>query len=96
MGSNIDLRKFQNTDSVADAFSALVSGKKYGYKTIIERKKIPPKCSQCSRGGDDGQKFCPSCGGKMIISLTNCPSCKKFIEDNEKFCTDCGTKLAIQ
>lgn len=96
MGSNIDLRKFQNPDSVADAFSALVSGKRYGYKTVIERKKPQPKCSQCGRGGEESQKFCPSCGGKMIIPLTNCPSCKKFIEDNEKFCTDCGTKLTAQ
>ncbi len=96
MGSNIDLRKFQNPDSVEDAFSALVSGKRYGYKTVIERKKPQPKCSQCGRGGEESQKFCPNCGGKMLVPLTNCPSCKKFIEDNEKFCTDCGTKLTAQ
>ncbi len=96
MTSNRDLRKLQNMASVEEAFSALVSGKKYGYKTIIEKKKIPPKCSQCGRGGDEDQKFCPQCGGKMIIPLTNCPSCKKDIDENEKFCTDCGTKLFAQ
>lgn len=94
MGSNIDLRKFQDSSSIEDVFSALVSGKKYRYKTVIERKKPQPKCSQCGRGGEESQKFCPNCGGKMLVPLTNCPSCKKFIEDNEKFCTDCGTKLS--
>ena len=92
MGSNIDLRKYQDPTSIQDAFSQLVSGKK-GYKAVIERKKPTPKCVGCGRGGDEGQKFCPQCGGKMVVPLTNCPSCKKMIEDNEKFCTNCGHNL---
>lgn len=96
MGSNIDLRDYQSDDSIVDAFSALVSGGKPGYKTIIEKKKIPPKCEGCGRGGDPGQKFCPQCGGKMVTPLTNCPSCKKSIGDGEKFCTNCGEKLTSQ
>ena len=93
MGSNIDLRKYQNPDSIQDAFSKIVSGGKLGYKAIIERKKVPPKCSKCGRGGDEDQKFCPQCGGKMVVPLTNCPGCKKPIDETEKFCTECGTKL---
>jgi len=93
MGSNLDLRKFQNSDSIQDAFSKVVSGGKSGYKAVIERKKIPPKCTRCGRGGDVDQKFCPQCGGKMVIPLTNCPGCKKAIDDDEKFCTECGHKL---
>ena len=93
MGSNIDLRKYQDADSIQDAFSKVVSGGKSGYKAVIERKKPKPKCSKCGRGGDEEQKFCPQCGGKMVIPITNCPSCKKLIDENEKFCTDCGTKL---
>jgi len=93
MGSCLDLRKLQDNEAVENAFSALVSGKKHGYKTIIERKKPKPKCIKCGRGGDEGQKFCPNCGGKMEIPITNCPSCKKSIEEHEKFCTECGTKL---
>jgi predicted amidophosphoribosyltransferase len=93
MGSNIDLRKFQNSESIQDAFSKVVSGGKVGYKTVVERKKIPPKCSNCGRGGDPDQKFCPQCGGKMVVPLTNCPGCKKPIDDSEKFCTECGHKL---
>ena len=95
MSHNRDLRKYQNEDAIVDAFSALVSGKKSGYKTVIEKKVLPPKCSQCGRGGDQEQKFCSQCGGKMVVPMTNCPSCKKSLDlDNpEKFCTNCGTKL---
>jgi len=92
MGSCLDLRKYEDPTSIEDAFSKIVSGKS-GYKAVIERRKIPPKCEKCGRGGDDGQKFCPQCGGKMVVPLTNCPSCKKRIDETEKFCTDCGTKL---
>lgn len=93
MGSNIDLRKYQNAESIRDAYSKVVSGGRLGYKAVIERRKIPPKCVKCGRGGDEGQKFCPQCGGKMQIPLTNCPGCKKPIEEGEKFCTECGFKL---
>jgi len=92
MGSCLDLRKYQNSDKILDAYSKVVSGKS-GYKAIIERKKIPPRCIKCGRGGDDGQKFCPQCGGKMAIPLTNCPGCKKDINDEDKFCQECGHKL---
>ena len=92
MGSSIDLRKYQEEGAIGDAFSKLVSGK-VGYKAVIERKKHIPKCTKCGRGGDPEQKFCPQCGGKMVVPLTNCPGCKKYIDENEKFCTVCGHKL---
>lgn len=93
MGSNIDLRKYEDPESIQDAYSRIVSGGKMGYKAVIERKKIPPKCVKCGRGGDDGQKFCPQCGGKMMVPITNCPDCKKRIEEGVKFCTECGFNL---
>jgi len=92
MGSCIDLRKYQKPGALDDVYSKMVSGK-VGYKAILERKKILPKCVKCGRGGDDGQKFCPQCGGKMEIPLTNCPGCKKDIDENDKFCQECGKKL---
>jgi len=92
MGSCLDLRKLQSANAVQDAYSLLVSGKK-GYKAVIERKKTPPKCSKCGRGGDEGQKFCPQCGGEMKVPITNCPGCNTDIDDTQKFCTSCGTKL---
>ncbi len=88
-----DLRDHMDSESIQNAFSKLVSGNKVGYKTIIEKKKIPPKCVKCGRGGDEGQKFCPQCGGKMLVPLTNCPSCKKRIDEGQKFCTECGHDL---
>lgn len=96
MGSCLDLRKFQSgkdSNAIADAFGKIVSGGKMGYKTVIEKRKVPPKCEKCGRGGDAEQKFCPQCGGKMVTPLTNCPKCEKDIGDNEVFCTECGTKL---
>ena len=92
MGSCIDLRKYENGDSIQDAFSKIVSGKS-GYKAVIERKKPTPKCVKCGRGGDVDQKFCPQCGGKMEVPLTNCPGCKKPIYEGAKFCTECGHQL---
>lgn len=92
MGSCLDLRKLQNNMDVQDAYSMLVSGKK-GYKAVIEKRKIPPKCTKCGRGGDEGQKFCPQCGGEMKIPITNCPGCNIDIDDTQKFCTSCGQKI---
>jgi len=93
MGSCLDLRKYQEAEAVEDAFSKVVSGGKLGYKSVIERKKPAPKCSKCGRGGEENQKFCSQCGGKMVIPLTKCPTCKKSIEEHEKFCTECGCDL---
>lgn len=55
-----------NNEAVADAFSALVSGKKFGYKTVIERKVEPKKCSSCGVILKGDEKFCPECGNKLI------------------------------
>ncbi len=96
MSSNRDLRQFQSgkgATDIADAFSKIVSGGKSGYKTIIEKKKIPPKCVKCGRGGDNEQKFCPQCGGKMVVPITNCPGCDILINEGDKFCTSCGHNL---
>ena len=93
MGSCLDLRKYEDGSVIHDAFSKIVSGGKMGYKAVIERKKLPPKCVKCGRGGDVDQKFCPQCGGKMQVPITNCPGCKVGIEIGQKFCTGCGFNL---
>ncbi len=64
MTSNRDLRKFQDSESVQAAFSALVSGKRSGYKAIIERRKDLPKCKSCQKMLEGNEKFCPECGAK--------------------------------
>ena len=68
MGSCIDLRNYQDTDAIQDAFSRIVSGKS-GYKAVIERKKELPRCpnSECAKLLEGIEKFCPECGAKIII-----------------------------
>ncbi len=65
MGSCIDLSDQLNSEAVANAFSALVSGGRMGYKTIIERKVEPKKCSKCGINLKGEEKFCPECGNKI-------------------------------
>lgn len=60
-----DLSDLQESEKVAEAFSRLVSGGKYGYKTIIERKKELPRCSNCGFLLEGSEKFCPECGTKV-------------------------------
>ncbi len=74
MGSCIDLRKWQDSSSIQEAYSKLVSGGRPGYKAFIERKKDLPKCQHCpiegqcngcSQGILNEQKFCADCGHKL-------------------------------
>ena len=73
MGSNLDLRKYQDTSIIQDAYSKLVSGKS-GYKAVIERKKDLPKCQHCTQDNQchgciegiiEEKKFCGDCGHKL-------------------------------
>lgn len=64
MGSCIDLRQFQEGNSIQDAFSKIVSGKA-GYKAVIERKVEIPKCQACGTQLDPIEKFCHECGAKI-------------------------------
>jgi len=59
-----DLRSLQENDKVADAFSKLVSGGKYGYKTVIEKKVVEKRCGGCHGKLEGNEKFCPNCGQK--------------------------------
>ena len=66
MSSGRDLRDQMNSKAVEDAFSFLVSGKR-GYKTVIERKVEPVKCSGCSLVLKGDEKSCPECGTKIAV-----------------------------
>jgi len=64
-GGGYDLREFQNDDSkVIDIFSKIVSGGKFGYKTVIEKKKDEKRCANCHVPLQGVEKFCPECGAK--------------------------------
>lgn len=93
MGSCLDLRKYQDGESIQDAFGALLSGRP-GYKPIIERRIDPIKCEKCGFVIKDNSKFCPECGTlvKRKPTSTKCKKCTKMFDGEEKFCTDCGTQ----
>jgi len=67
MSSGRDLREQMNSDAVAEAFGFLVSGKK-GYKTVIDRKIEPIKCSNCGIVLQESVKFCFECGTKVDLA----------------------------
>lgn len=60
-----DILELQDKKEVDEGFSRLVSGGKYGYKTIIDRKKEQPKCKNCGSLLKGSEKFCPECGAKV-------------------------------
>jgi len=87
-----DLRKYEDDEKVADAFSKLVSGGKWNYKTVIEKKKNEPRCSSCQTRLEGNEKFCPNCGQKTdwqkaaetpIVLLTSEELEKKFKSGEE-------------
>lgn len=88
-----DLRKLQDDGKVADAFSKLVSGGKFGYKTIIEKKVEEKRCAGCQSKLEGNEKFCPNCGAKtewqkaaeVPIVLLSCEELEsKFKKSEEK------------
>ena len=87
-----DLRSYQESGKVVDAFSRLVSGGKMGYKTVIEKKVEEIKCVGCRAKLEGIEKFCPECGQKTewqkkakqpIILLTAEELEKKFKNKEE-------------
>jgi len=93
MGSCIDLRKFQDANSIEDAFGKLLSGKS-GYKPIIERRVDPVKCKQCGLVSEGTKNFCPGCGSKLEKKPTSikCSGCNELYDGEEAFCGHCGKK----
>jgi RNA polymerase subunit RPABC4/transcription elongation factor Spt4 len=89
----LDLRKYQDVESVEDAFGLIVSGKS-GYKPIIERRVDPVKCTNCATIIPSDKKFCPSCGAKAVrkSNITKCKKCGGLFEDADTFCGECGSK----
>lgn len=65
MGSCIDLRKYQDSDSIQAIYSKIVSGGRSNYKAVIERKVEPPKCPKCNTLLEGNEKFCSECGHKL-------------------------------
>ncbi len=87
-----DLRKLQEDTKVADAFSRLVSGGKFGYKAVIEKKVEEIRCSKCRVKLEGNEKFCPECGEKTDwqkaaekpIELLSCEELEKKFKNGEE------------
>lgn len=87
-----DLRKLQEDSNVVDAFSRLVSGGKYGYKAVIEKKVDEKRCSKCMVKLEGNEKFCPECGEKTDwqkaaekpVELLSCEELEKKFKSGEE------------
>lgn len=84
------MQEIQNSESFSDAFSKIVSGGKWGYKAVIEKKPVIIICRKCGKQLDEGIKFCSECGTKVWVKPTKCPKCLKPVFQEDKFCQSCG------
>ncbi|MFA6022455.1 MAG: zinc ribbon domain-containing protein [Candidatus Pacearchaeota archaeon] len=93
MGSCLDLRKYQEDNSMQDAFSKLVSSRP-GYKATLEKRE-PIFCMNeaCKKELEPHAKFCPSCGTKFEKKSKQaiCMKCYNIIGEEDKFCMSCGS-----
>lgn len=51
-------------------------------------------CITCEKSFNQGEQFCPECGGKLEESKPKCKNCAIVYYNNEKFCTKCGDALS--
>lgn len=55
-------------------------------------------CQGCGHQVPATTKFCPECGGKIVVpppaGEVACPSCGVSVKSGAKFCPECGTKMA--
>ncbi|MBU1136111.1 MAG: hypothetical protein KJ559_01225 [Nanoarchaeota archaeon] len=59
------INEMQNSEKVKDLFSKVVSGRRKGYKTVIEKNKEFSKCMLCEKILEGNEKFCPECREKL-------------------------------
>ncbi|MFP4661843.1 MAG: zinc ribbon domain-containing protein [Halanaerobiales bacterium] len=54
------------------------------------------KCSNCEKYIEPENRFCPSCGEKIIPEgMMECSECGELLEKGSKFCNKCGKKLVV-
>ncbi len=65
----------------SDQFNALVLGSQLN------------TCKSCHEVIELNDKFCRSCGAKVLLK---CPNCKQICSRNDKFCKNCGVKFKLK
>lgn len=86
-----DSVKQQGADAVCEAAEDEYEQQKQSRlreKHIRENSRV---CSSCGRKAAD-EKFCPECGGKIVVRLHVCEKCG-YLAEEEKFCPKCGGKI---
>jgi len=51
-------------------------------------------CPKCGTANPQSNKFCASCGAKMVVATVPCPKCKAQVPEGTKFCPECGGPMA--
>jgi len=77
-----------------------------GYQMLGSMQTPPPaqpaqaqvepmiKCPKCGTVNPQSNKFCASCGAKMVVATVPCPKCKAQVPEGTKFCPECGGPMA--
>jgi predicted RNA-binding Zn-ribbon protein involved in translation (DUF1610 family) len=65
----------------SDQFNALILGSKLN------------TCTSCHEVIELDDKFCRSCGNKVLLK---CPNCQQISSRNDKYCKNCGVKFKLK
>ncbi len=49
-------------------------------------------CPKCGHPVEDGDRFCPNCGEKIVVTRY-CPQCGFKAREGDRFCRNCGARL---
>ena len=82
--------------AVGEKTSSILSGT-LGAGTAPAAPAAPAaKCAKCGAALQDGVKFCPECGEKVMpADHIVCPGCGKTVK-RSRFCSECGSPLAAK
>lgn len=75
---------------LTETFATQVKDISKNVQTKEISEKSQDKCPYCHSDINKNQKYCSSCGKKVILE---CPNCGEQIDERQKFCTECGTSL---
>ena len=72
--------------------SEVLSGEENEAEGAAKTGKEHKVCPKCGHLIEDGDKFCPNCGEKIVV-IRYCPQCGMEVKAGDRFCRNCGTRL---